>query len=346
MKNLYACNEENELIHINDVNKKSNKNYFCFNCESKMIARKGELKAHHFAHKSESNCSYESYLHKLSKIKFYNEYNKCLSNNESFNIEYKINRNCTSCKEKENINLICKLDDKISLLNLTKWFDKITIEKSYNGFIADILLESSKSNEKLFIEFAVSHKCETAKIGSNIRIVEISLKNEADLNFISERKISINKENITFINFKINQENKDYFEPNKCNKIFNFFAIYQNNKAITKELKIKDLIYNLDNQNYKYLEILKPKEIVDEYDEEMDNYNGQLFIDLIIKSSFEVKGFKNCYSCRFSAENNNKFSRYEFGYKLFCKKFKGVIENSNNGHNCEKYWRIENPNKE
>ncbi|PKB15323.1 competence protein CoiA family protein [Flavobacterium sp. 5] len=346
MKNLYAYNEENELIHINNVEKKSAQNYFCINCESKMIARKGEIKAHHFSHKADSNCSFESYLHKLSKIQFYNEYIKCLNNNESFNIQYKTYRNCTSCKEKENLNLVCKLDDKISLLNLTKWFDKITIEKYHNGFIADILLESSKSEEKLFIEFAVSHKCEIAKIESKIRIVEISLINELDLKFISERKIPINQENIIFHNFIINQKNEDYFLPNECNKMFSFFAIYQNNKAISKELRIKEIIYNLNIHNYKHFQILKPKEIDYEYDDEIESYSGGQFIDLIIKSAFEIKDFKNCYSCRFSAENNNYFSRYEFGHTLFCKKFKAVITNSNDGHNCEKYWRIEKPNIE
>jgi len=192
--NLYAFNDKNDLIHISEVEKKHKEKYFCCSCSDEMIAKKGDIKADHFAHKPDAVCNCESYLHKVSKIKFYKEYNFCLKNKTPFYIEYKTRVFCDSCQKIEKLNLSCK-NVFIKPYDITKRFDKISMEKSYKGFKADILLESSlHPDEKIFIEFAVTHKCEIEKLNSKIRIIEIDLVNEKNLKFISNRKIPINKD--------------------------------------------------------------------------------------------------------------------------------------------------------
>ena len=49
-----ALNKNKERVHISQL--KDNEEYFCPICGEKLIARTGEINAHHFAHKSNSEC--------------------------------------------------------------------------------------------------------------------------------------------------------------------------------------------------------------------------------------------------------------------------------------------------
>lgn len=46
-----------------------NEKYFCPICGELMNPHMGKVRRWHFVHKNAGNCSYESYLHKLAKIK-------------------------------------------------------------------------------------------------------------------------------------------------------------------------------------------------------------------------------------------------------------------------------------
>ena len=65
------------------------KEYKCVDCGKKVLLRKGNIRAHHFAHYSESNCSYydhpnESQIHKDAKLLLQKLLNL-------YNIKYKYN---------------------------------------------------------------------------------------------------------------------------------------------------------------------------------------------------------------------------------------------------------------
>ena len=79
MKNEYAYTSENKIIHISEIQQGNKSQYTCINCGSILIPKKGKIRSHHFSHKHETNCSYESYLHKLGKLKFYDQYKKTFS---------------------------------------------------------------------------------------------------------------------------------------------------------------------------------------------------------------------------------------------------------------------------
>jgi|SRR5690554_114767 len=376
--NLYALNENGELISIADVETKYNTKYYCCLCEDEMMPKKGKIRRHHFAHKSLGNCSYESYLHKVSKLKFFKEYKLCLKNKVPFYIEYKVREICTACQNIEKLNLTCK-KVLIKPYDITEWFDIISMEKSFKGFVADILLESSTyPDEKIFIEFAVTHKCDVEKLNSGIRIIEIELVDEKDLQFIDNHKIlisqdyteslksknlnhlsffddflppinqsannSITQHKITYHNFKIKEKSFPKYLPHKCKKEINTFMITKNNKAVRKYVEMNILIKRLNN--YKYLEILGSKKSnltrIDEGSHMDEDYENALDFEFLVKkAAFKLRDFKNCYSCRFSARNNNRHIYDVYGNVLICKLKKIVIENSNDGSKCEKYWRIE-----
>lgn len=54
---------------INVSTAKRNEKYFCPICGELMNPHMGKVRRWHFVHKNAGNCSYESYLHKLAKIK-------------------------------------------------------------------------------------------------------------------------------------------------------------------------------------------------------------------------------------------------------------------------------------
>lgn len=66
-----AIDENGNLIHIDDVTKCGSRKFYCpdQSCNAELIARKGAIKAHHFAHKAGSNDCYglETYLHLYAK---------------------------------------------------------------------------------------------------------------------------------------------------------------------------------------------------------------------------------------------------------------------------------------
>lgn len=329
MKNLYALDKNNRLIHIKSVNKELKEKYSCCNCNGDLIARMGKVKAHHFSHKSDGNCSYESYLHKVAKIKFYEKYSKCLKSNEPFYLEYKTELTCVSCKDIENINIQCKLKDKIERFDLIKYFDKITVEKGVNGFIADVLLESSSRSDEILIEFAVTHKCEKDKIENGLRIIEIQLKDENDLKFIDFKYIRLSNKQIELFNFKINHKIGEHINPKKCNTKFEFFSILKDNRALKIEKTMSKISLEIETKKHKYYKVLEKKE---------NEYTALDFIRLIQDYAFKDKSFKNCYSCRFSTPNNNYYAEYS----LFCKRIRCELPNSNVGSDCDKYWILDN----
>lgn len=57
-------------------------------------------------------------------------------------------------------------------------------EKKHEGFLADVLTFDD-NNIPIFWEIAVSHKCEETKINSNIRIIEILIENNEDIELLS-----------------------------------------------------------------------------------------------------------------------------------------------------------------
>lgn len=60
-----ALDDSGHFIHINEIAGAGN--WRCPACGSHVIAKRGDVKAHHFAHKAETNCSSESVIHALAK---------------------------------------------------------------------------------------------------------------------------------------------------------------------------------------------------------------------------------------------------------------------------------------
>lgn len=333
MKNLFALNSREDLIHISEVNKNIKEKYACLNCGNELIAKKGKQKAHHFAHKTILNCNFETYLHKLGKLTFIKTYENCLKNNIPFYVEYSTKHICTSCETDGFLNRTCDLDEKIGQFDLTKTFDIVNSEKYFDGYVADILLESSKETitDKIFIEIVVTHSCEHEKIESGNRIIEIKLSEENDIKYLNEHILKLDNENVIFYNFK-NKIVDEKRAIHKCNKDVDIFSVLNNKKAIKRKEKVKRINSILKNKNYVYNKI-RPLEYGSE------DYGGEDYINFVEEASHLGVDVRNCFACRFIAFNKNYWSDIPY----FCKRHRTGIGNTNFGVECDKFWRIEKP---
>lgn len=327
MKNLYAYSPEKELVHIREVDKSLKINYVCPNCEGILIPRKGKIKAHHFAHKAEDNCSYESYLHKIAKIKFFDTYNRCLLTNTPFTLSWNEKRTCTSCRSIEGIGISCQLENEPRLIDLTETFDVITEEKKHGDFIADILLESTKTDKVLFIEFAVTHKCEREKRISGFPIIEISLTSEDDLQFLESEFPGIILETVSSYGMPNIHKRENFISPTKCKKEFEFGVVFKSHKTLFKRYPMWHITSMIKKEEVIYTKI-EPERDYDYFGEQQE-----IFLNEALNKGINIK---NCLTCRFSVYND-----WSWNDHWFCKKLKHRFTSFNDGATCDKHWMKE-----
>lgn len=151
MTMLIALDETKNLIHITDAVRGLACNCTCFECGEIVLARKGEIKEHHFAHASnKDSCAIqpESVLHKYAKQVIIESMGVLLPEIPNLDIE------------------------------ATWWtFDKI-IPEFHLGLIRPDLA-CYIDEEPIFIEIAVTHFIDEDKLkiikSMNVKIVEIDL---------------------------------------------------------------------------------------------------------------------------------------------------------------------------
>ena len=176
----YANNSSGELIHVSTAQRCEE--YFCPICGELMTTHMGKVRRWHFVHKNAGNCSYESYLHKLAKIKI----QQAFSYAEHFWLSYKAKAIC-SC-ECPFVGLPKCEGEKPVKFDLRKFYDTCDIEASYHQYKADLLLTSS-INPKIppvLIEIMVTHKCTEDKINDGVRIIEVKIQSEEQIDNIVE----------------------------------------------------------------------------------------------------------------------------------------------------------------
>ena len=142
------------LISINEVESGLKCDCFCPVCNSQLVARKGKIKVHHFAHYNSNECeSYgESMLHLLAK--------KIIEENKYL--------------------LVPDFDKEVGSYSNLKKIDltKIEVEKGYNDIKPDIIAWVGDENN-FFVEIAVTHKVDYEKLLKikeyNVSTLEIDL---------------------------------------------------------------------------------------------------------------------------------------------------------------------------
>ena len=215
LKYKYAFDEIGNIVSIEDFTKESSKlhTFKCIVCGGELRPRAigSKHRRAHFYHKEVVSCNGETYLHKLGKLYIKQHFD----NSDKFCISYEVSK---TCKE-HNCNLRnynCHKEHEINQVDLKEFYDTCTIEAPIKGFVADLLLTNSKNPNipPTLIEICVTHPCEDEKKESELKIIEISIKTEKDIeNLFSDGFLSenLNKRignKIEFISFKRNIEEK------------------------------------------------------------------------------------------------------------------------------------------
>lgn len=215
LKYKYAFDEIGNIVSIEDFTKESSKlhTFKCIVCGGELRPRAigSKHRRAHFYHKEVVSCNGETYLHKLGKLYIKQHFD----NSDKFCISYEVSK---TCKE-HNCNLRnynCHKEHEINQVDLKEFYDTCTIEAPIKGFVADLLLTNSKDTiiPPTLIEICVTHPCEDEKKESGLKIIEISIKTEKDIeNLFSDGFLSenLNKRignKIEFISFKRNIEEK------------------------------------------------------------------------------------------------------------------------------------------
>ena len=331
IKYKYAKDGNEKLIDIDSLNEENRvmSKFFCISCGNELIARLGKIKVHHFAHKMVVSCSGETYLHLLGKQLFFENYTECLNTERPFTIEIYQKRTCNHFENE--LGLKCKQPKVTTKFDLTQFFDKISIETRESSFIPDIMLTSKNGKEKVFVEIAVTHISTEEKLNSNYRIIEVDIENEDDFEPIKRKYLSVTGSNVKFKNFKTNEINASLCNG-QCKIDYNFFTIDTDGRCLLKQRNLRQI------KNQLAIE----KDGIVKY--EISKDNGRNYSDIFKKgvATFSQQNLKvkNCFVCRYHAENNSwQYYENTTSVPIFCK-FLKIKCNSNQAVSCG-YFKLE-----
>lgn len=200
-----ATDIDGHIVHINEVTKENRAgHYYCVGCGGEMSAVLGDKREHHFRHK-EAHCSWESYLHKLGKMRLKQRF----ESEKEFVAQYQVEYYCDKtkgCRLERIYHDIqnCNRREWISV-DLKKEYDTCEEEVFYKGYKADLMLSSKAHPERepLFLEIHVTNLCSPSKLASGIKIIEIDIEKEEDV-----LKLIVESPLIRFYNFEKSIETK------------------------------------------------------------------------------------------------------------------------------------------
>ncbi len=171
------------LIHISEATRGAFCGCICVVCGGALIAKKGQLRKHHFAHSGEANCigAAETVLHLLSK--------ELIQEMGSIEIPPYHFQKFRRLKNGFEV-----LHEEQSLVKGGKvTIDRVDLEISESGFVPDVILHSGP--KKLIIEIAVTNRVKREKLrrirNSNLPAIEISLNEEDALLSKEELKVKL-----------------------------------------------------------------------------------------------------------------------------------------------------------
>ena len=146
----YRCAEDadGQLVEALDLRgeDQSGNHFTCIACGKRLIARvNGEKKQPHFAHYSGDTCSPETYLHKLGKQLFVDEFSAAREKRVPFEIEIST---LPTCNRYETLmGTKCRILEPVAQRHdLTALYDQVHVEVREGQFIPDVRL--SDSNQK------------------------------------------------------------------------------------------------------------------------------------------------------------------------------------------------------
>lgn len=221
----WAKNKDGKIVCVSDVPKGISCDCLCPHCGAPLLARKGKVRKHHFAHTKGMECQhgYEASVHLLAKEVFQETKTLCLPR-FALRHEYKGGADRVLVhNSRKNNNRDCEVNDQelAELMHSMSFgsvcyadeyqrppvtFDEVLIEQ-FRGDVKPDAIAVVKGYE-LFVEFLFSHAVDNEKykkiVESKVACVEvdlsnIKLKNDRDYDFSAMAKYLTDKSNIRWI---------------------------------------------------------------------------------------------------------------------------------------------------
>ncbi|MFJ8235402.1 competence protein CoiA family protein [Ureibacillus sp. NPDC094379] len=204
--------KDGKLLHISEVEQGLKCGCICPNCHHPLIARKGTITTHHFAHYKGKECenALETSLHLAAK-EILNKHRKIIIPKAELNVR-------VSKKYKRNWNL-----SNQRLIQI----ERVELESYREGYVPDVL--AFINGKPLIIEITVTHKTDESKINKirsdGISVLEIDLS-QYDREFTIE---NLEKEVI------YNVSNKIWLYNHKLFKLTELMYNLSEEKLFTKD---------------------------------------------------------------------------------------------------------------
>lgn len=223
-KYRYALDDQGVVIDVFALSNADRKDYQCLGCGNIVRPVLPETYKKHFRHKIHVACSSETYLHRIGKLLFEKNYRRCLDLQIPYLVEYPVPVICNYCSQRE-----CDIGEEFKTYDLTKAFRILHVEKKDGELIPDLLLETEDGKQKIYIEIAVTHSCSQAKVDSGVKIIELHLQADDDLEILEQTSLSLLDGMVEFYNFKPTPIVKNIIE--QCGKIIVCFVVFQGGKC-------------------------------------------------------------------------------------------------------------------
>lgn len=154
-----------QLVHVSQVDRGLACGCVCVACLQPLVAKKGDIKEHHFAHQHNAEClgAAETALHLLSKELFAHMKSIAVPRYE-FRLQREVSRQSISVQA-------------LVLKGGVASIDSARTEQRKVGFVPDVILQCGPKS--LIVEIAVTHKVERNKLRhirrNNVPAIEIQL---------------------------------------------------------------------------------------------------------------------------------------------------------------------------
>lgn len=293
--------------------------YACLGCGHALVPRLGTGRVRpHFAHKARAAadaCGPETYLHRLAKQAFADAYRARLAAGRPFPLARAVTRTCTHYQAAYGLTCAYPAEEAY---DLTRYFDRVDVEAavrvptraptgapdaggvgappaSHAEFRADVLLSSSRhADRRLLVEFAVTHPCSPAKRASGLRIVELTVAEEADVTRWAEG-IPAGAPGVEFLNFAppgARDAGGSHCGGRCGRRTVDVFLVYPSGKSILVALSPAEVAGYGARRRAVHAEVLGPS--ADDPDAARERYR-----DRVRAAHFAGVPVRNCFLCRY-----------------------------------------------
>jgi len=339
IKFRYALDQDGRLVDVFTLDRSQldpNFKFYSLDCHQSLIPHLGSTRIKHFKHKAgtKNGSSRETYLHALGKLVFRKIYEACIADKMPFYLDYSILTICD--KFKLQFGKECILSQEVHKFDLVNYFDEIVEEKNDGQFRPDLMIVNRKSNQKIYIEIAVTHDSSCAKLESGVRIIEFKIRHEDDIEQIKKSVCGINNTHATLYNF-VQKKIRGIQCGDNCTLYqFYYFYVQLDGQCKFWERVCEADLKKLRNANPDVI-LTQNWRMIPLHNHGALNFsfsNTGMFKYFVAKAIYDGVAAKDCFICSNHATLITPYRDDSFQPKIYCSKLSLTVH-CTYAHKCE-----------